>query len=88
MGKWKIHEIAKELGLGSKEIIKKAQELGIEVTSHLSSVEEEIAQKIKESFGKNIGKQGNAKEKDLAKANKEASKKANKKDAKIGRAHV
>ena len=50
MGKIKIHEIAKLLGLGSKEVVAKAQELGIEATSHLSSVEEEQANKIKESF--------------------------------------
>ena len=50
MGKIKIHEIAKLLRLGSKEVVAKAQELGIEATSHLSSVEEEQANKIKESF--------------------------------------
>ncbi len=50
MGKIKIHEIAKLLGLGSKEVVAKAQELGIEATSHLSSVEEEQANKIKASF--------------------------------------
>ena len=41
MGKIKIHEIAKELGVESKEIIASAQKLGIEVTSHLSRVEDE-----------------------------------------------
>jgi len=50
LGKIKIHEIAKLLGLGSKEVVAKAQELGIEATSHLSSVEEEQANKIKASF--------------------------------------
>ena len=48
MGKIKIHEIAKLLGLGSKEVVAKAQELGIEATSHLSSVEEEQANKIRD----------------------------------------
>ncbi len=52
MGKLKIHEIAKELGIGSKEVVEKAKELGIKVTSHLSSVEEELAQKIKDGFGR------------------------------------
>ena len=50
MGKIKIHEIAKELDLTSKEIIKRAEELKIDVKSHMSSVEEELAKKIKESF--------------------------------------
>lgn len=50
MGKIKIHEIAKLLGLESKEVVAKAQELGIEATSHMSAVEEEQASKIKASF--------------------------------------
>ena len=50
LGKTKIHEIAKELSLTSKEIMKRAEELGIEVKNHMSSIEEELAQKIKESF--------------------------------------
>ena len=55
MGKIKIHEIAKELGLTSKEILEKAQELGFEVKSHLSGVEEEQANQIRKLY-KNIGK--------------------------------
>lgn len=50
MGNIKIHEIAKELGVNSKEVVEKAKELGIEVKSHLSSVDEANASKIKESF--------------------------------------
>ena len=50
MGKIKIHEIAKKLGLTSKEIIEKANELNIEAKSHMSGVSEEEAKKIEESF--------------------------------------
>ncbi len=57
MGKIKIHEIAKKLDLTSKEIIEKANELGIEVKNHLSSVEEEIAKKIEEGFMKKVKKE-------------------------------
>ena len=46
MGKLKVHELAKELGLESKQLIAKANEVGIEVTSHLSSLEEEQVNKI------------------------------------------
>lgn len=53
LGKIKIHEIAKELNLTSKEIIKKAEELKIDVKNHMSSIEEELAKKIKESFKTN-----------------------------------
>ncbi len=50
LGKVKIHELAKELDLTSKEIIESAKKLGIEVKNHMSSVEEEIAKKIKGSL--------------------------------------
>ena len=50
MGKIKIHEIAKEIGLTSKEIIEKAKELGIEAKTHMSGVEEQEAEKIKSAF--------------------------------------
>lgn len=49
MGKIKIHEIAKEIGITSKEVIKIANDLGINVTSHLSAVEEQQAKIIKEN---------------------------------------
>ena len=50
MGKIKIHEIAKKLGLNSKEVLEKALELGIEVKTHMSSVSEEEAKKIESKF--------------------------------------
>ena len=53
MGKIKIHEIAKKLGLTSKEVLEKAQKLKIDVKSHMSGVEEEEAKKIENSFSKN-----------------------------------
>ena len=56
LGKIKIHEIAKEVGLTSKQIIEKANSLGIEVSSHLSSVSEEQANKIKSSIKSNKDK--------------------------------
>ena len=50
MGKVKIHEIAKETGIANKEIIEKANELGITVSSHMSAIDESEAEKIKNSF--------------------------------------
>ena len=55
MGKLKVHEIAKELGVSSKEVIEKAKAIGIEITSHLSSVEDDVANKIRKEFGKKAG---------------------------------
>ncbi len=54
LGKIKIHEIAKELNLTSKEIIERATKLGIDVKNHLSSVEEDVAKILKDSFKKVI----------------------------------
>lgn len=50
MSKKRLYEIAKELGKESKEIVSRAKDLGIEVKSHASSVEVEVANRIKASF--------------------------------------
>ncbi|MFR7874200.1 MAG: translation initiation factor IF-2 [Christensenellales bacterium] len=56
----KIHELAKELGVASKEIIEKAQKLGLKITSHLSNIDEEQANQIRKQYSnkaeKNTGK--------------------------------
>ena len=45
LGKIKIHEIAKKLGVNSKDVLEKAQELGLDVKTHMSSVDESEAKK-------------------------------------------
>ncbi len=52
MGKIKIYEIAKELDLTSKEVLEMAQKLNLDVKSHMSSIEEEDAKKIRNSLSK------------------------------------
>ena len=73
MGKIKIHEIAKKLGLTSKEVLEKAQKLNIDVKSHLSAVTDEEAKKIEDELtksnktdqkSKNVAKQSSANKKD------------------------
>jgi len=59
--KIKIHEIAKKLGLSSKEVLEKAKKLGIEAASHLSGVEEDEAKRIEESYGLEVKKEEKAK---------------------------
>ncbi|EEU6957524.1 translation initiation factor IF-2, partial [Campylobacter jejuni] len=63
MAKIRIHEIAKELGYDSKEIIEKANELGLGIKTASNAVEPEIAaaiyeyiqtREIPEAFKKNI----------------------------------
>ena len=85
MAKIKIHEIAKKIGLTSKEIIEKANELGINVKSHLSSIEDEQAEKIEKSFAdkkeskKNDKDKNQGKEKSKSKDDKKDSSKDKKK---------
>ncbi len=56
--KIKIHELAKELKINSKELLEKAKSLGIDAKSHLSSISEEEANKIERAMGK-MGKEKN-----------------------------
>ena len=51
MGKIKIHEISKKLGVSNKEVLEKAAKLGINATSHLNAIEEDEARKIEKEFG-------------------------------------
>ena len=53
MDKIKIHELAKELEMTSKEVIAISNELGAGVKSHLSTVDEEMVNKIKNKVKNN-----------------------------------
>ena len=53
MGKIKIHELAKEIEMSSKDVLEKAKSLGIDVTSHLSNVTDEQATEIRNAYSKN-----------------------------------
>ena len=48
LGKIKLYDIAKELNLTSKDILEIAKKLNIDAKSHLSSVEESEAERIRE----------------------------------------
>lgn len=48
LSKTRVHELAKELDLSSKELIKKIDSLGIKVSSHMSTLEKEESDLIKE----------------------------------------
>ena len=56
LGKIKIYEIAKKLGLASKEVLEAAEKLNIEVKSHMSGVGEEEAKKIEERLSNRSAK--------------------------------
>ncbi|MCO4638082.1 translation initiation factor IF-2 [Streptococcus infantarius subsp. infantarius] len=53
MSKKRLYEIAKELGKSSKEVVEYAQELGLDVKSHSSSVDESDAKRIAAKFSEN-----------------------------------
>ena len=74
LGKIKIHEIAKKLGLASKEVLEAANNLKIEAKSHLSGVSEEEAKKIEKILtSKNIKKQGKERKEEVEKSTKKKS---------------
>ncbi|MXQ48874.1 translation initiation factor IF-2 [Streptococcus pneumoniae] len=50
MSKKRLYEIAKEVGVASKEVVAKAQELGMAVKSHASSVEGNDAERLTAAF--------------------------------------
>ncbi len=75
MGKIKIHEIAKKLGLASKEVLDKAQSLKIDVKSHLSAVTDEEAEKIEKALKEETGKAKNNKKEKTVKKDKNDAKK-------------
>ncbi|HVH23370.1 MAG TPA: translation initiation factor IF-2 N-terminal domain-containing protein, partial [Pseudonocardia sp.] len=49
-GKARVHELAKELGLSSKQVLSRLQELGEYVKSPSSTVEAPVARKLRESM--------------------------------------
>lgn len=96
MSKIRVYEIAKELGISSKELMEKLVELDIEVNSHMSSLKKEDAELIKsiiledeieEIEPDNITKEDEDKEEDKeAFHNKKKSKEDNKKKEEVNEA--
>ena len=68
--KIKVHELAKELDKASKDILAVAKELGIEAKSHMSSINEADAEKIKNKLGFSDMKKEDKKEKKKRKKEK------------------
>ncbi len=50
MAKLRVYELAKELGLGSKALILELEKLGVEVRSHMSSLDEDAAKLVRDSL--------------------------------------
>ena len=77
MGKIKIHEIAKKLGLTSKEVLDVAIKLKMDVKTHMSGVSDEEAKQIEDSFQKKAEKSPKSKKEEVngADSKKESNKK-------------
>ncbi|MBP8672783.1 MAG: translation initiation factor IF-2 N-terminal domain-containing protein, partial [Synergistales bacterium] len=50
MSKIRVYELAKMLGLSSKEVVNFLRELGVDVKTHMSSIDTETAQLVEEAF--------------------------------------
>ena len=74
MSKIKIYELAKELGVSSKEVMEFLSKKNVEVKSHMSSVEETDAVQVRSAFSKS---EKNTAEKEPAEKQAEAPKKKN-----------
>lgn len=72
MGRMKVHELAKELNMTSKELMDKLIKLNYNVKSHLSTLEEDEVEKIKKQLKENnFNSTSNGKnEKDISKKEK------------------
>ena len=74
MSKIKIYELAKELGVSSKEVMEFLGKKNVEVKSHMSSVEDTDAVQVRSAFSKS---EKNTAEKEPAEKQAEAPKKKN-----------
>ncbi|MDO9534092.1 MAG: translation initiation factor IF-2 N-terminal domain-containing protein, partial [Bacillota bacterium] len=46
MGKVRVYELAKELGINSKKLISVLQELNVDVKNHMSTMDEDVAKRV------------------------------------------
>lgn len=51
MAKLRVHEVAKELGLSSKEVLAHLEKIGHPAKSHSSSIEDDVAARIRSDLG-------------------------------------
>ncbi len=52
MSKIRVYQLAKDIGVSSKDLIAKLLEEGIEVANHMSALEDEEANLVMKIFGK------------------------------------
>ncbi len=62
MGKIKVYELAKQLNLQNNEVVEKLNKMGVEVKSHLSTIEDSVAKVFLKNEPKNEVKKDDKKE--------------------------
>lgn len=75
LSKKRLYELAKELGLSSKELISKAKEANINVNNHMSNIESDEEKAIRELFVKKNDKKAENKAENKEKVNVDNKKK-------------
>lgn len=50
MSSIRIHELSKELGVGSKDILEKLTQIGFEAKSHMSSIDQQVAERVRNFY--------------------------------------
>ncbi len=76
MGKVRVYQLAKELGINSKELVNTLQELDISIKNHMSTIDEEEASTVKELYG--IGEEEKEEAEKVEEAQDEGQKKPDK----------
>lgn len=56
--KIRVHELSKELGIQSKDLIRILNELGAGVKNHMSTVDEQYLEQVRRSFNTGVKKEG------------------------------
>lgn len=74
MSKKRVYEFARELDVESKEVLDKAEILGMEIKSHMSSIDEDEMEKIRNTFKENNKKASSEIKKEKKNKNKENNK--------------
>ncbi|MGO3751322.1 MAG: translation initiation factor IF-2 [Peptoniphilaceae bacterium] len=73
MSKMRVHALAKEIGISSRELLNKLENMGIVVKNHMSSLEENEINRVRESLKENNTK-NNTNDKNSSKLNSNENK--------------
>jgi len=73
VSKIRVHSLAKELGLSSQDMVQQIRDLGLEIKSYMSTIDEDTANLIKEIIREKRKKSGAAAEKAALKAKAEGA---------------